>query len=112
VSAIERNLGGDASLTLHTLEALAAAHPGAHLRLVIGSDILREREKWYRWDDIERLAPSIVVARAGFPVEGLPVELPAVSSTEVRARLARGETGLPLVPRAVSAYIRAHGLYR
>jgi nicotinate-nucleotide adenylyltransferase len=112
VSDIERSLGGEASLTLHTLEALAAAHPGASLRLVIGSDILREREKWYRWDAIERLAPCIVVARAGFPVEGSPVELPAISSTDVRARLARGESGLPLVPRAVSAYIRAHGLYQ
>ncbi|HKA89152.1 MAG TPA: nicotinate-nicotinamide nucleotide adenylyltransferase, partial [Haliangiales bacterium] len=49
VSDIERGLGGEASLTLHTLEALAAAHPGIGLRLVIGSDILREREKWYRW---------------------------------------------------------------
>jgi len=112
VSDIERSLGGEASLTLHTLEALAAAHPGASLRLIIGSDILPEREKWYRWEDIERLAPPIVVARAGFPVAGAPVELPAISSTEVRARLARGETGLPLVPRAVSAYIQAHGLYR
>ena|SRR5215510_6144677 len=111
VSDIERGLGGEASLTLHTLEALAAAHPGIGLRLVIGSDILREREKWYRWEDIERLAPPIIVARAGFPVDGLAVELPAISSTEVRARLARGESGLPLVPRAVSAYIQAHGLY-
>jgi nicotinate-nucleotide adenylyltransferase len=111
VSDLERSLGGEASLTVRTLEALVAAYPGAALRLVIGSDILRERDKWYRWDDIERIAPPIVVARAGFPVADNPVEVPAISSTDVRARIARGEPAVPLVPRAVSAYIQAHGLY-
>jgi len=113
VSDVEREIGGEASLTLHTLQALSARHPDVSLRLVIGSDILPEREKWYRWDEVARLAPPIIIARAGFPApDDAAVEMPAVSSTEVRARLARGESGLPLVPRSVSDYILVHGLYR
>jgi nicotinate-nucleotide adenylyltransferase len=111
VSTIEEELGGEASLTLVTLEALVARNEGCALRLVIGADILPEREKWYRWQDIERLAPPIVVGRPGFPgPEGAP-ELAAVSSTEVRARIARGEPVDQLVPRGVAALIVEKGLY-
>jgi nicotinate-nucleotide adenylyltransferase len=58
----------------------------------------------------------LVVTRAGFDVEpyaddALP-EVPAISSTEVRRRLARGDTALPLVPRAVMDYIADKELYR
>jgi nicotinate-nucleotide adenylyltransferase len=118
VSTIERDRdGGDGqpSRTLDTLEALAREQPARRLRLVIGADILGERHKWYRWPDIETLAPPIVLGRQGVPMpEGLPpvVTLPAVSSTEVRARLAAGEPVDHLVPRAVVAYLRAHALYR
>ena len=112
VSAIEQELGGEASLTLVTLEALAARLTGCALRLVIGADILRERDKWYRWADIEKLAPPIVVGRPGFDTPDGAPELAAVSSTEVRARLARGEPVHQLVPREVLAVISDKGLYR
>ena len=111
VSTIEEELGGESSRTLVTLEALAARLVGCSLRLVIGADILRERDKWYRWADIEKLAPPIVVARPGFPgPEGSP-ELANVSSTDVRARLGRGEPVANLVPRSVLALIAEKGLY-
>jgi nicotinate-nucleotide adenylyltransferase len=35
-----------------------------------------------------------------------------VSSSDIRARLARGEDVSALVPAAVLDYIRQHGLYR
>jgi nicotinate-nucleotide adenylyltransferase len=112
VSRIEEELGGAASLTLDMLTALAARRPGDLLRLVIGADILRERDKWYRWADIERLAPPIVVARPGFPgPEGTP-ELAAVSSTDVRARLKSGGEVGGLVPREVLDYVAERGLYK
>jgi nicotinate-nucleotide adenylyltransferase len=111
VSTIEEELGGEASLTLVTLQALAARLTGCALRLVIGADILRERDKWYRWADIEALAPPIVVGRPGHPVDDAP-ELAAISSTEVRARLAAGRPVDAWIPRQVAAYIAERGLYR
>lgn len=116
VSDVERELGGEASLTIHTLEALARRHPDVGWRIVIGADILPEREKWVRWDDIAALAPPIVVGRQGWTAErdadAGAVALPAVSSTEIRARAARGEAIDALVPRRVAAYIAARRLYR
>lgn len=114
VSRIEETLAArspEASRTVNTIKALIADHPGIQFRLVVGADILHETDKWYRWDEIERLAPPIVVARPGYGSPDLP-ELADVSSTEVRARLARGESAIPLVSRVVMDYIGQHGLYR
>ena len=111
VSRIEAELGQPASRTLHTLQALHARHPEASFRLVVGADILVERDKWYRWDEVERLAPPIVVGRRGYPSTA-GFELPDISSTEVRARLAAGELAAPLVPTRVLQYITEQGLYR
>jgi len=111
VTTIEEELGGEVSRTFTVLEALAARHPGARLRLVIGADILRERDKWWRWQDIEKLAPPIVVGRRGYPgPEGL--ELPDVSSREIRARLASGQSVAGLVPRTIIQYLETKGLYQ
>jgi nicotinate-nucleotide adenylyltransferase len=110
VSTLEEELGA-VSRTFTLLETLAERHPGARLRLVIGADILRERDKWWRWADIERLAPPIIVGRDGFPgPEG--VALPAISSTDVRARLAVGAPVDGMVPRSVLEVIHEKGLYR
>ncbi len=111
VSAIEEELGGEASLTLHTLQALDARAPGTSWRFVVGADILRERDKWWRWPDIEKLAPPIVVGRPGYPApDGAPT-LAEVSSTEVRARIARGDDVSALLPRSVAEYISGKSLY-
>jgi nicotinate-nucleotide adenylyltransferase len=111
VSTIEEELGGEHSRTLTVLQALAAQNPGARLRFVIGADILRERDKWWRWSDIEALAPPIIVGRAGFPSPDGPA-LPEVSSTDIRARLAAGQGVDGLVPRSVIHYLHTKGLFR
>lgn len=118
VSEVERELGRAQSRSYDTVIELGRRHPGASFRLVVGEDILAERDAWHRWDDLARLAPPIVLGRAGLtPTSGAEADphriaLPAVSSTEVRARLARGETAVPLVPRSVMDYIAERGLYR
>jgi nicotinate-nucleotide adenylyltransferase len=120
VSRIEEEVAGSpgfvSSRTLDTLEALASKDPGQQLRLVVGADILGETDKWHRWDDVVRLAPLIVIGRGGYEVPPgayvAGLDMPEVSSTEVRTRLARGESALPLVPRSVMGYISQHGLYR
>jgi nicotinate-nucleotide adenylyltransferase len=128
VSAVERELGGE-SLTLRTLEHLAAEHPGWAMRLLVGADVLSDLPKWHRFSRIEELAPPIVLGRVGVSAlagEGhgatgagparrvLDAVLPQVSSTEVRLALAAGDAEAVRwrVPRAVIEYVLQHGLYR
>ena len=111
----ERADSGEPSYTLYTLQALAARHPGWQFRLVIGEDVLGDTDKWHRWDDVVALAPPILVGRGGVEVPGAHVggvEMPAISSTEVRRRLRAGEAADALVPASVLRYIAEHGLYR
>jgi nicotinate-nucleotide adenylyltransferase len=123
VSRVEESLGGE-SRTLRTLEHLASQHPEWHLRLVVGADILAEAPRWFGFEAIAKLAPPIVLARAGVSSAGAEagqaamsaqtrVALPQVSSTDVRAKIAEGawEELESLVPRKVLAYVRAKGLY-
>jgi nicotinate-nucleotide adenylyltransferase len=117
VSRIEERLPTP-SYTLQTLERLAEEHPHWALRLVVGSDVLHERDKWRSFERIEELAPPLVLGRAGFPHPSAPpAVLPEVSSTHVRALLrASGNSATSeleaLVPRRVLLHVRAHGLYR
>ena len=111
VSDVEQRLG-DVSRTLRTLEALRLEHPSASFRLVIGADVLPTTDRWYRWDEITKLAPPLVIGREGYPVpEGCPVSIPNVSSTGIRAALEGGGDLSGLLPRSVIEYIRANGLY-
>ena len=119
VSRIEEELGE--GRTLPVLQALAARHPEATFRLVIGTDILDDTAKWHRWEAVATLAPPLLVGRAGhepsaatLAAHGLgepPLTMPELSSTEVRRRLSAGEEVAGRVPTAVAAYVRAHGLY-
>lgn len=99
--------------TARTLEHLRAKHPSLGFALVVGTDVLPETSKWYRWERVQELARIIVVGRQGHPegAEGRPL-LPPVSSTDIRARVARGEDVSALVPRRVCEYIEERGLYR
>jgi nicotinate-nucleotide adenylyltransferase len=114
VSRVEEELGGE-SRTLRTLEHLQKAHADWSMRLVMGSDTFAESSKWFRFDVVQKLAPPIVLGRSG-PTAGSPsaVLLPAISSTDVRARVAAGAWAEleELVPRSVLAHIRERGLYR
>ncbi|MDP8998839.1 MAG: nicotinate-nicotinamide nucleotide adenylyltransferase [Myxococcota bacterium] len=113
VSRVEATLGGE-SRTLRTLQHLAEAYPGCSLRLVMGADVLAEAPRWFGFDEIARLAPPIVLGRVGVDVPGAgPALLPNVSSTHVRAVIARGawSEAEKLVPQAVLGYVRARGLY-
>jgi nicotinate-nucleotide adenylyltransferase len=113
ISTVERELGGE-SKTLRTIEHLAAEHPTWTFRLLIGADVVADAPKWHRFDKVAELAPPFVLGRNGTRVESTPEPiLPRVSSTEVRAALARGDEDAVrvLVPPRVLDYIRAQRLY-
>ncbi len=127
VSPLEIERGG-ASFTVDTLGALAAAEPDTEWYLVVGADMFCTLRTWYRFDDIARLATVCTVARDGTDTAAMTqyaAELAAagvrchvdttsvapISSTEIRRRLAAGESTEGLLPPAVADYIRQRGLY-
>ncbi len=117
VCTVERELPAP-SLTLHTIEHLASAHPDWGLRILIGSDVLGDTAKWHAFDKISAIAPPYVVARPGYPHPSAHAALlPDVSSTRIREALAsRGSLDsdallASTLPSAVLAYIGEHGLY-
>jgi nicotinate-nucleotide adenylyltransferase len=96
--------------TARTLEYLVERHPGRRFALLVGADILPETPRWYRWDRVNELARVVVVGRQGYPGGEGPA-LPAISSSQIRERLERGEPVDGLVPRRVVEHLRARGLY-
>lgn len=117
VSRIEETLPTP-SYTVHTLEALTVAMPGAALRLLCGADVLAELDRWKEPHRVLALAPLLACGRTGharasgrFAVSTLGPDLPEVSSTEIRAALAAGTSVEGLVPTAVLDHARRTGLY-
>jgi nicotinate-nucleotide adenylyltransferase len=116
---LARAPGFVASRTFDLLVHLEHRHPRVQFRLAIGADILAETDRWHRWDEVAKRAPPIVIARPGF-AGGVGAGTPMVSSTHIRAMLARAkDLGAAavhdelsaLVPARVLRYIAAHGLY-
>jgi nicotinate-nucleotide adenylyltransferase len=113
---LARRPGFVASRTLDLVAMLATRHPDVSWRLVVGTDILGETHKWYRWDELVERAPLIVIGRAGYPLPPGSVEtglvMPEISSTRVRELVAaRSEAVAALLPASVVRYIASHALY-
>jgi nicotinate-nucleotide adenylyltransferase len=97
VCTVERDLPVP-SYTIDTLAALAARHPEHTFRLVVGADVLAEVHRWKDWDGIVARFGVEVVGRQGYPPVAGAIDFPGVSATEIRARVARGESVAHLVP--------------
>ncbi|NHC12680.1 nicotinate-nucleotide adenylyltransferase [Motilibacter deserti] len=107
--------------TIDTLRDLSAQRPGAELFFITGADALAQILSWKDADELFQLATFVGVTRPGhrLTVEGLPedrvsmLEIPAlaISSTDCRARVCRGEPVWYLVPDGVVQYIAKHRLY-
>ncbi len=110
--------------TIDTLRDLKSAMPDADLYFITGADALAQLLTWREHDEIFELAEFVGCTRPGHEmteetIEGLPtdritiVEIPAlaISSTDCRLRVARGEPVWYLVPDGVVQYIGKHRLY-
>lgn len=118
------------SYTLDTVRALQAlpAMQGAQCFLVMGQDQFSNLPTWHGWQELVQRVTLAVACRGHEPLhtppalQALPhtvVTLPMphmnVSSTDIRARLGRGEDPASLAPTLVSPgvarYIAHHQLY-
>lgn len=108
VSDIESTLDGP-SYTANTLDALSDSHPGHRFRLVLGTDLLRDVDKWHRWHRIADNYAPIVVGRGGYDDSPSSPTFPVVSSTDIRQRLRVAEPVAHLLPMAVLDAMREDG---
>ncbi|MCG6493580.1 nicotinate-nucleotide adenylyltransferase [Kitasatospora sp. A2-31] len=107
--------------TVDTLRDLRALHPDADLFFITGADALAQILSWRDSDELFSLAhfigctrPGHTLSDAGLPVGGVSlVEVPAlaISSTDCRDRVAKGEPVWYLVPDGVVRYIDKRALY-
>jgi nicotinate-nucleotide adenylyltransferase len=108
--------------TIDTLRDLSAQRPGAELYFITGADALAQILGWKDSDELFSLAHFVGVTRPGHTLDdpGLPtgrvslMEVPAmaISSSDCRARVSRGEPVWYLVPDGVVQYIAKYNLYR
>ena len=110
------------TFTLETVRELAAAEPGCQWFLILGQDQYASLHTWRDWRELLGLVTLAIANRPGAALAVNPqiaraehqvVQLPMmnVSSTEVRRRVAAGESIADLVPDAVARYIETHRLY-
>lgn len=97
------------SLTINLVRYMKSRLPDSRLRLVIGSDLVEQAKTWDEWEEVEKIAPPLIVGRIGYGNEERFM-LPNVSSTEIKKSISDGSLH-KLVPRTVTEYIKYHGLY-
>lgn len=108
--------------TIDTLRDLHAERPDAELFFITGADAIAQIFTWKDLRELWDLAHFVAVSRPGheLSISGLPerdvslLEVPAlaISSTDCRARVERGDPVWYLVPDGVVQYISKHHLYR
>jgi nicotinate-nucleotide adenylyltransferase len=111
---------GGVSYSIDTVRDYARRFTGAELYYLIGADHVPTLPKWREAEELARLAQFVVIPRPGEK----PAELPPpfrlrhlggwplkVSSSEIRARVARRAPIEHLVPPGVADVIREAGLY-
>jgi nicotinate-nucleotide adenylyltransferase len=111
--------------TVDTLRDLHAEYDTegqeADLYFITGADAIAAILTWHQHEQVMALAHLVAVTRPGFDasISGLPqgaatlLEVPAlaISSSDCRDRVARGEPWRYLAPDTVVAYATKHALY-
>jgi nicotinate-nucleotide adenylyltransferase len=116
------------SHTIDTLEWMRLTHPDVEPWWILGADAARHIGEWHRSAELVAMIHIAVVQRAGTepfdrdeaeslglaPARTMVLDLtpPAVSASDVRRRIATGQSITGLVPSAVAHIVEASGLYR
>ena len=128
VSDVEIARGGD-TYTVDTLRQLRSHYPAnVELYFITGADAMLTIVKWRESAAIAELAHLVAVTRPGyeltdadkrsiadhadFDVRYLEITALAISSSDLRKRVAQGRSIRYLTPPEVRAYIYDSGLYR
>ena len=126
VSDIELKRTGK-SYSYDTVCEVQRLYPEAALYLIVGSDQFFSFHEWYRADELLRMVTVCTAARGEGEYRSLVryreehgdmqrcivsnFDVVVLSSTEIRQRIKAGDSITGLVPPAIEAYIKEHGLY-
>lgn len=108
------------SYTYKTLKHFAETYPQHTFSFVIGSDNVTQFHTWDKHDELLEHFPVVVYPRENYPITQLPHGMKklqdaptiAVSSTQIKEKLSRGESIAGLVLPSVLSYIQQHELYQ
>jgi len=103
------------SYAVDTMEALRIRKPDAQFVYLIGEDNVARLSTWHRFAELSQMIQFAVLDRTGLKIEH---PFPTVrrhidiSATDIRNRVARGQSIRYLVPPRVEKIIRERQLYR
>ncbi len=119
---------GGKSYTFFTLKELTEENPEAEYFFLVGSDMFLSLDRWFRSEEIMKMARFCGVARTiedkeklflkqkefkekGLETFVLNAEAKVLSSSEIREKIAISEDVSSLMPVSVLAFIKEKGLY-
>jgi len=103
-----------ASFSIDTVRQVRADYPKAELFFFIGADNVAELQTWKEWELLQRLVCFVVMGRGqdvpehDFPTIERRVD---ISSTEIRNRIARGQSVRYLLPEMSHQEILRRKMY-
>ena len=103
------------SYTIDTIEEIRTRKRDAQICYLIGEDNLPTLEKWHRFDELRKAVQFIVLDRTGTPPDhSYPIvhRKIDISATEIRKRVASGQSIRYFVPQAVEEIIQQEKIYQ
>jgi nicotinate-nucleotide adenylyltransferase len=103
------------SFTIDTIEHIRKRESDAELYYLVGQDNVTSLPKWHRFADLKKLVTFVILDRTGsatkhsYPIVQRKID---ISGTEIRKRVASGQSIRYFVPQAVEEIIRKNNLYR
>jgi nicotinate-nucleotide adenylyltransferase len=103
------------SYTIDTVQDLRGRESNSEIYYLIGQDNVAGLERWHRFAELTKLVQFVVLDRAGieshhpYPVVQRKID---ISATDIRKRVASGQSIRYLVPTVVEEIIRQGNLYR
>lgn len=116
VETIELERSGP-SYTYDTMKQLTNLHADVQFHFIIGADMVEYLPKWYKIDELMKMATFIGVNRpnyveqTAYPIIHLQVPEFNVSSSLIRDRIKEGKTIRYLVPDSIIEYLEEKNLY-
>lgn len=126
VSDIEYHLEGT-SYTYKTILELKKLYKNADLYLIVGSDMLRMFDKWYKYEELLDEVTLVVGAREkseydelikikeklvnNKKIEIININVISLSSTQIRESINKNQNISDLIDKDVEKYIYSHNLY-
>jgi nicotinate-nucleotide adenylyltransferase len=104
------------SYTIDTIELIHRREPDAELFYLLGQDNVAGLPQWHRFQDLQKLIRFVVLDRSGdHRAESHDLVIRRkidIAATEIRNRVASGQSIRYLVPDAVEQIIRHRRLYQ